>query len=438
MTSWESLPRAVFPSTQLQEVVAPVLGTRAHAVNSPLPFGIAVYVVNSTATGDRERHLPLYWVSHAAATERKIEPGWYIAAENEKVFSLRLPDVQTGKLRIHGVPVAENRACAVELFVDGTNVEGFPKCIDRTCNRKDRIWLGFTVAKRYVGDAGGTKFLRVFTFKNNTTSETNISEANSVVGTIELKIYCGVYREYQQKIKSLDSNLEVEKLINEKEIVKEGKTIGVDRTGTILQERNNHKEGSFWMIERETEPDGGFLGQVNIFVRDRSRLGRLGIMKESGKASEPAVNESVTLGNPQRKRTPKNRAPIIDKVDLTDSPPNPKPDVVDLTDPPLNPDVVDLTGDSEASAMRAPVNGDSCYSLEKSNVNIALLLCTNLIVVRNPNVVVTPVAVHQNAVIVPTPSLVQAVAPVTDGHLSGVAALVVQITSEGSVEDAES
>jgi len=316
MTPWDGLPRAVFPSTQLQEAQVPVLATYSHAEASPLPYGLAVYVMDSTVDGAIERHLPLYWVSSDAAAERNIDSGWYIAAEKDKVFSLRLTDVQLGHHHLHGVTVAQGRACAAEVYVDGTNVEGFAKAIDKPYQGRDRVYRGFTLAKTYAGVSGGTKSLSLFKFKQNTALETTSTRASSAVGTIEFKIFCGPYKEFQQTPSSWNEPLKDETPINEKEVVKGGKSIGVDRTGTVVQEPNNHIEGFFWTIERENEYDGGFVGKVTIYMREKSWMIRNRIMH--GIVKSP---KSSTAGNIQQTRKPKRKSLIFDQIDLTESPP---------------------------------------------------------------------------------------------------------------------
>lgn len=82
-----------------------------------------------------------------------------------------------------------------------------------------------------------------------------------------------------------------------------------------MQERNNHMEGQFWTIERQSEPRGGYVGKVTIFVRDRRWMARIGILHESENALSPTQNESAAVRNvTQRKKGSRKR--IADEIDL--------------------------------------------------------------------------------------------------------------------------
>lgn len=185
-------------------------------------------------------------------------------------------------------------------------------------------------------DKGGTKSLREIKFKEKTASETSIiAETPSQDVTIEMKIYCGRYKEYNEVGMH---HWKVRNLLMRRKMVKQVKSSGADRTGPLIQEQNNHQEGCFWMIERDTEPYGGSVGKVTIFVREKRWLTRVGILNDNDNE-----NGDTTLNESQPARGSRKKAPIIDKVDLTASPP--KPVVIDLDTPPTEDDV-DLSEDS--------------------------------------------------------------------------------------------
>lgn len=67
----------------------PVLGTAAHALTSPLPYGVGVHSVGSDGS---TQELPMYYVSPKLSSLRQlgemtVKPGWYVVAVPGTVFN---------------------------------------------------------------------------------------------------------------------------------------------------------------------------------------------------------------------------------------------------------------------------------------------------------------------------------------------------------------
>lgn len=78
-------PRAVAPLEMLGHFPYPMYVTPGTYLDSPLPLGIAVCVVEE----DRSfRELPLIFVSKQAASSRGVPAGWYLCAEIGKRFKI--------------------------------------------------------------------------------------------------------------------------------------------------------------------------------------------------------------------------------------------------------------------------------------------------------------------------------------------------------------
>lgn len=100
----------------------PILGTSAHALASPLPYGIGVYSIDSN--GEKQA-LPVYFVSPKMALlrPRGVKPGGYVEAVPGTEFEIRTTAIQPKFLGVKGRKFRKGRTVDANVIVDGSFVE---------------------------------------------------------------------------------------------------------------------------------------------------------------------------------------------------------------------------------------------------------------------------------------------------------------------------
>jgi len=272
MVAWDKKARAVVPCSFMEEATDPLLGTFKNSEISPLPYGVGVYIVDPK--DGLERALPLYWVSPKAAHARGVKSAWYVPADPNNTFKLKVSNVQTvngnDKTHIRKVPVEPGKKCGVEIFVDGMNVGGDRK-YKMADPGKEREIRGFTVARNYdAGDYIGKKAVRAFRFLKAETVEQSIDNENDSTGKIELRQFCGLLRSSPliAATESRADDLKESKPIDEKKAIKDGCSITVDRSGALIEEPSSRDTQ---YIQR-SRSGGEEIGCVTLFVREKRWL----------------------------------------------------------------------------------------------------------------------------------------------------------------------
>lgn len=324
--AWDpNFARACKPPAVLVDSIAPVLGTGAHALASPLPYGLGVRAL--CLNGDR-RPLKLYYVSPKAAAARAsrgVKAGWYVVAEPGVEFELAITAVQPEFPNVGGVKMENGHSAKCAIFVDGIFVESYRmywKFGELTC-------AGFIESESYVaGAARGTATTRRFKFKKaETTEEAGDAADNNNAGSIFVEMFSGKLEENQQNQLDLSHDLNgVDGKICEKEAAKNGKSIKVGKDGERVTNT----------IHRGTEgiPVSKSEGSFEIYLREKFWMESRQIIDIDGKPWKPTVEVSdVNVDEQPDVVTPveavepaKKKAKNEDVVDLTEEPEPGTPD----------------------------------------------------------------------------------------------------------------
>lgn len=93
----------------------PILGTSAHALASPLPYGIGVYSIDSN--GEKQA-LPVYFVSPKMALlrPRGVKPGGYVEAVPGTEFEIRTTAIHPKFLGVKGRKFRKGRTVDVNVI----------------------------------------------------------------------------------------------------------------------------------------------------------------------------------------------------------------------------------------------------------------------------------------------------------------------------------
>lgn len=234
------------------ESAAPVLGTAAHAMLSPLPYGVGVYSVDAAGA---TKELPLYYDSRKAAQTRgpNVQAGWYVVAVPGQAFELRVSAVQLDFSRVKGNKLKKGHAVDVRIFVDGTNDELF-----RVYTFGKEIGVPGFLERDEQDEVTG---FRKFIFTKATTSEEEGLTPDDGSGAIVVTMYSGKLASETRGYAAIDF-ITGDSEISEKEAVKTGKSIKVDTNGDKVHAFHLLTEELFIRAPKE-------VGQFTIFLRER-------------------------------------------------------------------------------------------------------------------------------------------------------------------------
>lgn len=280
MPFMDDLPRAVVPSAELFEAVQPKLCSSIHAKETPHPYGIAVHIKHKE-TGIKHAQ-PMYFVSEyvAQARGRGVRAGWYLVVQPGTKFSLLLSRVIGG-----GAPVSEGTIhTAVQVFVDGVNVEGPGGQIIFPGVRDERRLYGFV--KSYSDDEG-TAEVRQFQFQRSEMSESSTvgiedgPEETVNANCIQLRMYTGPLMRCTVPSTTKYDILSKKSCVSEKIALKKGLGISVARDGKVVRTRASQSLGHYVQF------DGSLDAIINVYFRERFWLESRSIIDSDGNAWTP-------------------------------------------------------------------------------------------------------------------------------------------------------
>lgn len=333
--NWDGSARAVMPTSALLEAKETKLGLKEHAIASPLPYGVGVYVAEPT--GD-ERLLPMYYVSeHVTKLRgRGVKAGWYVIPEVGKPFTLHVTKVNDDK------PIQPGHVSVVEIHVDGANIFGCKNENFRAETGTDEIFMGFTESSEYTeGEGFGTEKVRPFKFLKPILDAPKPLSASGPggggdvgntegAGIVQLRIFRG--KPVSSKLAVQNESFDVKEVgaVNEKAAVKEGCSVRVDRAGAAVERPVVRMSET---IVHDNKP----VGVINVFLREKFWMESRSIIDANGNPFAPRTDDiPVDLteendteggtangqdGQPPRKKPKKEFVDLTivrDNIDLTE------------------------------------------------------------------------------------------------------------------------
>lgn len=274
---WDKLSaRACVVSQKLSESRLPTLGTGAHALASPFPYGLGVYSISPS--GERTP-LPLYFVSEAAASSRPagVKPGWYLVATPGTQFELRLTAVQPVFPSLRGRRLPKGFTVDAHLSVDGVHVS--KNRINASC--EEIVASGFVESMSFAdGCVEGTQTIRRFTMQKTAVTEPSKTDPKRERGCIVVRMLSGklvsmATSEWIEK----NARHEVEGKVSEKQAEKLGNSVQVAGGGETVTKALSRQQNHLRYPRDETS--------FRLFLRERRWLEARHIVTSDGSAWTP-------------------------------------------------------------------------------------------------------------------------------------------------------
>lgn len=287
---WDKLSaRACVMPDPLSASPLPTLGTGAHALASPCPYGVGVY---SVLPDGRQRPLPLYFVSEPAACARPagVHAGWYVVATPGTQFELRLTGVQPRFPSLRGRRLPAGSTVDAHLSVDGVRI---------TRNRvngafEEIVSRGFVESMRFAaGCAEGTQRVRRFRVQRRAVGGEGEArgEAEGEMGCICVRMVSGKLVAMENTEWAETKGMPGGRGVSEREAEKMGRSVGVAGDEGAVGNRLVRQREHLRYPKEE--------GKISIFLRERVWLEARHIVDADGGAWKP-VRAVVDLGDEMR------------------------------------------------------------------------------------------------------------------------------------------
>lgn len=318
---YEGDPRAIVPDDAAEQASTPLSAEELRGQRTPLPFGVALYVVLDE--GRDMRCLKLYYVPNKAANTRiGVLPGWYAVAEPGQQFEVRVTNVRPMYPRVADTTVPEvepGREFGAEVWVDGANASG-PSGYKMAKPGHEQVLSGYKTRWRQNDDGFGAKVVRPFRFKQVSSAESGGSTVEDGAGTIELRIFEGIlFHGYPRDTRMHNASLHPSVTVDEKAVQKMGCAVGVERGSEEVPMTSI-------VADYGIEPKGRIkLGTIVVHLRQPQWLKDRRVITDNFELYKLMPRDCRTQEG--RKNTTR-RKQICEKVDLTgDS----DCDLIDLT-----------------------------------------------------------------------------------------------------------